>query len=146
MLLRLREKLKRLRRLQLAVVMTLSVALLALPCTPLAEALGSSAGYATAAAIPAHPGHHHTHSTDGGKEHESNCCADCSAWLTARFDDGSAAIITHNWSRSDLFPVALAHAPLVTNKSTRERRFTGPPSVAFVDGTSLYAKTQRYRI
>src|SRR5581483_2613166 len=146
MFLRLRDKLKRSRRLQLAVVATLSFALLALPCTPLSEVLGSTVGYAAAVAAPAHPAHHHTRSTDPTKEHESNCCSDCSTWLTTRFDDGSAAIITHNWSRSDIVPVALPHAPLVTDKSARERQFTGPPSVAFVDGTSVYAKTHRYRI
>ena len=144
MILRLRATLRRLRRFQLATVVTLSLALLTLPCSPFAEALGSHAGHAAAAV--AHPGHSHTDGTHHGKKDGSSCCTDCSAWLTARFDDGSAAIITHNWSRGDLFPVALAHAPLITDKSARERRFTGPPSVAFVDGTSLYAKTQRYRI
>lgn len=144
MLLRLREKLKRLRRLQLAVVVTLSLALLALPCTPLATAFGSNSDQALAAATAAHPGHPHRYATDDTKEHDSNCCIDCSAWLTASFEDGTAGIISHNWSRGDLFPITLAHAPFVANTLARERRFPRPLSV--VDGTTIYAKTQRYRI
>ena len=144
MILRLGETLKRLRRLRVATVVTLSVALLVLPCSPFAEALGSHTGHAAAAPTPAHSGHSHAGRTHHPEEHEGSCCTDCSVWLTARFDDGSAAIITHNWSRSDLSPVALTDVPLVIDKSG-EHRF-GPPSVAFVDGTRLYAKTQRYRI
>jgi hypothetical protein len=144
MILGLREKLKRLRRLRLVTVATLILALLALPCSPFAEAWESNVGHAVAEATAAHPGHGHA---DGTRHaNEDNCCTDCSVWLTARFDDGSAAIITHNWSRGDLFPVALARAPSTTDKLARNRRVTGPPSVAFVDGTSLFAKTQRYRI
>jgi hypothetical protein len=146
MILRLRGNLKRLRRLRLATVLTLSVALLALPCAPFAEVLGSNTGHAVAAAAPAHAGYSHADRAHDAGEPESSCCTDCSTWLAALIDDGGAAIIAHNWSRSDLSPVALAHAPLVTDKSARDYRFTGPPSAAFVDGTSLYAKTQRYRI
>ena len=146
MILRLREKLKRFRRLRLATVLTLSVALLALPCGPFAEVLGSNTSHAVAAAAPGHAGHSHANRAHDATEHESSCCTDCSAWLAARFDDGSAAIVAHNWSRSDLAPAALGHVPSVTDKSARQHRFTGLPSAAFVDGTCLYAKTQRYRI
>ena len=142
MILGFREKLKRLRGLRLAMVATLSLALLSLPCSPIAEALGSHVTHAGAAIAPTHSAHSGTHHSNPD---ESNCCTDCSVWLTTRFDDGSAAIITHNWSRGDLFPVALTHAPS-TDKLARDRRFTGPPSLAFVDGTSLFAKTQRYRL
>lgn len=145
MILRLRKTLRRLRRLRLATVVTLSVALLALPCSPFAEALGSHAGHAVAAAVPTHSGHSHTNLAHDPPGHEGNCCTDCSVWLTARFDDGSAAILAHNWSRGDLFPVAVAHASLVSSESFGERRFR-PPPVAFVESTRLYAKTRRYRI
>jgi hypothetical protein len=140
MILGFREKLKRLRRLRLAMVATLSLALLSLPCSPIAEALESHATHAGAAITPTHSAHSGTHHSNPD---ESNCCTDCSVWLTARFYDGNAAIITHNWSRGDLLSVALTHAPSITDNLARDRRLTGPPSLAFVDGTSLFAKTQR---
>lgn len=133
-------------RLRRATVVMLSLALLALPCSHFAEALGSPTGDVVGAASSYHSDHGHVNGTYGAADYKSNCCIDCSAWLAARFDDGDAAIIAHNWSRSDLFMVALAHAPSVATTPTREQRFTGPPSTAFVDGTWLYAKTERYRI
>lgn len=105
MILGLREKLKRSRRLRLATLATLILALLALPCGPFAEALGSNTGHVVAEVTAANPGHSHTDGTHHANENGGNCCADCSVWLTARFDDGNAAIITHNWSRGDLLSV-----------------------------------------
>jgi hypothetical protein len=147
MILGLREKLNGLRRLRIATVLVLSLVLLALPCNAFAEALGVHASHAVAAASAADSDHNRASRTHSAKNNENS--TDCNAWLAARLDDKSAAIIAFKQrylSGGDLFPVALAYAPLDIYKSAREYRFTGPPSVAFVDGTSLYATTRRYRI
>jgi len=147
MSLRLREKLNALRRLRIATVVTLNLVLLALPCNSIAEALGFHAGHAVAAASAVDWDHSGASRTHSATDDENS--ANCQAWLAARLGDKGAAIIAlrqRYLSGSDLFPVALAQAPLDIRTSARERRFTGPASVAFVDGTSLYASTQRYRI
>lgn len=136
------------RRLRFATVATLSLALLLLPCSSFGEAFGKALGSHTghaAVAARGYVGHNQASAPHDPSEHESSCCTDCSAWLEPGSDDNSVAIITHNWSSSDLFPIALIHASLIAGKSAREHRFR-LMSVAFVDGTRVYAKTQRYRI
>lgn len=124
------------------------LALLAFPCGPLAAALGSETGHALVAtkAVPADSGHGDAECTHGVKEHESSCCNECSSWLTARFDDGVAGIINSTSSYRDLPALALTYVPGSYAKPDRDPRLTGPPSVASLDGTSIYMKTQRYRI
>lgn len=141
------ERLKRLFCFRLAMVVALSLALLALPCSPLAEALGSNPGHALAPATIVHLGHRDADWGHHAKEHENRCCTNCSIWLTTLVEDDAIAVIdAGNSSRSELSPVRLTPAPLISNWPVQARRFTGPQQVAFVDGTSIYAKSQRYRI
>jgi len=148
MILSLRGNLSYRRWLRLCVVASLLLALLAFPCGPLAAALGSDIGHALAAAkaVPADSGDGDAECTHRVKEHESSCCNVCSSWLTARFDDSKAAIANHASSHRDLSPAAPTYITLDSPKPVRERQSTGPPPVIALDGTSLYSKTQRYRI
>lgn len=147
MILSVRENLGFKPRLRLGIVAGLVLTLLAFPCGPLAAALGSDTGHALPAAktVPAHSGPSDTECPHPVKKHESSCCNECSSWLTARFND-TAAVILNSASYRDLPAVALTYKHLSHAKPDRDPRLTGPPSVAFVDGTSLYSKTQRYRI
>lgn len=147
MMLSLRENLACMGRLRVGLVAGLVLALLAFPCGPLATALGAGTEHALVAAkaMPAPPGHGEAECTHRIKKHESGCCNDCSSWLTARFDDGTLAILAHASPR-DLPATTLAYTPLSYVEPDQEQRLTGPPQIASLDGTSIYSRTQRYRI
>lgn len=148
MTLSLRENLVGMRRFRACIVAGLVLALLAFPCGPLATALGSDTGHALAAGkvVPVHSEHGDAECSHRVKKHESSCCNACSSWLTTRFDDGAAAIVTSTPSHRDLPAVAPPYIYLNYVKPDRNPRLTGPPSVASLDGTNIYRKTQRYRI
>ena len=134
-------------RLRLGIVAGLVLALLAFPCGPLAASLGPETGHALAAAAkgPVDSKHGDAECTHGAKKHESSCCNECSSWLTARFDDGIAVIINAP-SHRDLPAIALTYIPVSYAKPDRDPKLRGPPPIASLDGTSIYLKTQRYRI
>lgn len=145
MILRMSETLQQLRRLRLAAVVTLSLALLALPCSPFVEGLGSHADDPLTAATAALSGYDDPDWTHHANQHESDFGTDCSIWLTALTEDGGVtAFVTNESSRSDLFPVAF-RAPSFSDLPARTFQSAQPPSDVLV-GTSLYSKTQRYRI
>lgn len=146
MILHLRNKLKRLPRLRFGAVVTLSLALLSLPCGPIAEAFESHADYAVSGAEHPKSGRSQADGIQNKADHDDNCCINSSHWLAGRFDDGLVATVIHDWSRSDLCPAWLAHTPSHADRSVREGRVTAPPLVVLIDDTSLYAKTQRYRL
>lgn len=134
-------------RVRLGVVAGLVLALLAFPCGPLA-ALGWDARHALAAAhvVPADSGQGDAECTHRTKKHESSCCNECSSWLTARSDGGAGAILNFASSHRDLPPLAITYITPNCTRPDKEPRVTGPPSVAPLDGTSIYLQTQRYRI
>ena len=140
------EALQRVRRLRFAVVVTLSLALLGLPCGPLAEALALDLDHAVAPASAALLGHSDPDSTHHANEHQNSCCTDCSMWLTAMTKDGDPAVIrTNNSFASYVLQNALVRTPSSNDGPPRTYRFASPPSLVSAD-TSLYSKTQRYRI
>lgn len=147
MILSLRENLRYRRWLRPGIVAGLVLALLAFPCGPLAASLGPQTGHALAAVKgPVDSKHGDAECAHGAKKHESSCCNECSSWLTARFDDGTAVIINAPSSHRDLPAVALTYIPVSYAKPDRDPRLTGPPPTASLDGTSIYSRTQRYRI
>ncbi len=144
MVLNLRENLAYVRWLRVGVVAGVVLALLAFPCGPFAAAFGSDTGHALAAAkgVPGHGGAECSHRV---KKHESSCCNDCSSWLTSRIDDDTTAILSHA-SHRDLPAVTPAYTRLNLVGPDQEQRLTGPPLIGSLYDTSLYARTQRYRI
>lgn len=129
---------------RLGIVAGLVLALLAFPCGPVATAIGSQAGHALAA-VSAQPGHGEAECDHGAKKHENSCCNDCSSWLTNRIDNGTAAVVNQASTR-DLPTIAAAYTPALYVRTDQEQRLTGPPPTVFLDGTSIYSKTKRYRI
>lgn len=146
MILKLRGKLASVRRLRVCTVAGVILALLAFPCGPVVAAVGSGQSHAAGNLMPAHSDHGEADCTHGVKEHESSCCNDCSSWLMARADDGAKAVPTYGSSYRDIPAACLTGNSLSYGYSDLEQRLTGPPRVPPVDGTTIYLKTQRYRI
>ena|SRR5919106_1706078 len=146
MILKLRGNMASVRRLRICIVAGVLLALLAFPCGPLVAAVGSGQSHAAGKVMPAHSDHGEADCTHRVKEHESSCCKDCSSWLMARPDDGANVVPTYGSSHRDIPTACLTGTSLSYGYSDLERRLTGPPTVAPVDGTSIYLKTHRYRI
>src|SRR5581483_500221 len=140
----LRDTLRRLFGLRLAAVAALSFALLALPCSPLGEALRLSD--AAAGTKTAHYQHNDADAAHHANRHENECCTNCTAWLTALTDDGTLGIIIQSGSSGDIIPADVTHLRIGIETLAERQRSSEPPSVAFIDGSALYSKTQRYRI
>ena len=135
------ETLKRLVRLQFATVVALSFALLALPCSPLVEALQADSGDNSASTIGV-VGHDDVDRNQHDTTH--SFCTDCTGWLTALTTDDGLAVIGPDTSQKDSVPTALSDRRVVG--LAEQRRLDGPVSVETINGTRLYAITHRYRI
>ncbi len=131
---------------RLAVVAAVVLALLAFPCGPAATAFASEAGHGLVVQTPPqHAGHGEAECAHRATKHENSCCKDCSSWLTSRIDDGTPLILSHT-SHRHLPAVTPTYIHLNFVGPNGEPRLTGPPSVRSIYGTSLYSRTQRYRI
>jgi hypothetical protein len=129
-------------RSRLCLVTGLIIALLAFPCGPVVTALAADSSHTHAAhAGTGHSEHGAAECSHHATKQESSCCKACSSWVAGRFADEAipGSTLQH-------MPLAAMPVPVIYVATDHDPRLTGPPLIAWFDGSNIYLKHRRLRI